>query len=156
MKHCLVALLCLVGVSYAGIKQQQQPVEAVQNIAADKKAYDEQGNVNLEPITLAKVGETIEFKVKDKPVVGIVRERLVDPKQGLRIHGELLGQEKAGFIFIFSKTGADQVTVNGALLFVNLNKIYILDCNEEKHILFFKEQEISVREADPNKTANNP
>lgn len=146
MKHCLIALLCLGCVSYAGFNKQQAPNSA--QVSATKRAYDEQGNVDLEPLVDLVVGDTIAFKIKDKIVVGTVKQRTTEPKKSLKLFGEFSDHNKSGFVFEFTSSSKDEVTVKGIIFFVDLNKIYTLEHDKEKNILVFKEQNIAARSVD--------
>lgn len=148
MKRCLAILLCLACISHAGMVKQSPRIE--QPSKQQKQAFNQQGEVELQPLVDSEEGESIAFKVKDKIILGVVKQKLVDPKLGIKIFGDFPGYEKAGFVFMFGSLPNGDAVVKGSLFFVDTGKAYMLSFDADKKALIFKEQDITVREVPNN------
>lgn len=154
MKTSLFALLCLTEIACAGMSKQNPQKDLVVNEskAAVKKIFDGDGNVDLQPLVDASAGETVLFNIDGKIVSGTIRERIVDPNQGLKLIGEIANHNKAGFLFHFKPAKDGSVNVKGILFFAESNEMFSLEYNEDKKVLYFKKQALAVRDLDSDKT----
>jgi len=140
-------MLCLIDVCQAGFQKQQTSNVSSVISETTKKAYNNQGDVDLQPLGDIQVDERIAFKLNDRIIVGTVKQRKVDEQNTLKLFGVFDGSEKSGFIFEFKSIKKDEINVKGVLFFVEINKIYSLQFNESKKTLYFKEDQIVVRDS---------
>lgn len=144
MKWC-VALLCWMTLDvHAGMQRQSPPTTAAVTDAT-KRAYDKDGDVDLEPLLDLKIGDSVAFKIGDEIVVGTVNQRDVSPGTGLKIFGTFPGHDKAGFLFQFGVAN----TVKGLLFFVGRNATYNLVIDEATKRLSFERRDLQPRAVPP-------
>ena len=129
--------------AHAGMQRQSPPSTTIAE--STKRAYNEKGDVDLEPLLNLKAGDTVAFKVGDEIVVGRVERREASSDIGLKLFGTFPEHSKAGFLFHFGAAN----TIKGLLFFVDRNAVYNLILDETNMRLSFERRDLKPRETPP-------
>jgi len=147
MKWCVVALMLLMS-AHAGMRKQQPPPP----ITAEVNAYDAAGEIQLQPLVEALVGQTIGFKIGDQVEVAVV-EHHDATEQHLQIVGKFLLHHDAGFVFEFDRLPDGKTHITAVLSFMDRRKYYTLEADARGMMCF---EEHSMDDDAPNTIAVVP
>lgn len=121
----------------AGIKKgkdsQESPIQEKLSIDQLKQGSTADGSVIIDVVGRLQAGDLVTFVLPNlKRVLGKVTKTTIIEDRRIHIVGLFLGEEGAGFGFVFDRSGQ----VGGTLLFKNTKEIYRLRYNEEKRTFF--------------------
>lgn len=143
-KVCSV-LLCLLTFNLEAGMQRASAPDALVATDSTKRAYDKDGDVDIEPLLELKIGDTVAFKIDNEIIIGKVEQRDISPDTGMKLFGTFPGHNKAGFLFHFGVVN----TVKGLLFFVDRNATYNLTIDDASKRLRFERRDLQPRSLPP-------
>ena len=147
MKWCVVVLMMLMS-AHAGLRKQAP----VPHITAELNAYDAAGEIQLQPLVEAMVGQTIGFKIGSRIEVAVVEHHDAS-EQHLQIVGKFLLHADAGFVFEFDRLPDGRTHITAVLSFMDRRKYYTLEADARGMMCF---EEHDMDDDVPNMIAKTP
>lgn len=143
----IILLISLSLPLYAGITRAVSNTVQQQAPQASKKAYKDDGSIDLEVIVDAKLGESITFKLPDTgtTTTGTITQVEGTPNKGLRVIGVFDERAKSGFMFYF-KIEESKSFLAGSLIFIDKGVAYQLKFKETDKTFYFEKQSIKPRD----------